>query len=97
MTSPSIALALVNALDDSTLDVLAARLAPRLLGHLSATVASDGDGWMDSRQAAHYLGVTMPALYRLSAARRLPSVQACNGGKLWFRRAQLDEWRTHGG
>jgi len=75
---------------------LAANLAAVLLPHLQPEqpVAA---GWMTSREAATYLGLTLPALHRLTAARAVPFEQEVPGGKCWFNRADLDAWRRGGG
>lgn len=74
---------------------LAADLAAVLCPHLQ--VEQPGDGWITSREAAAYLGLTLPALHRLTAARALPFEQDVPGGKCWFHRADLDAWRRRGG
>ena len=51
------------------------------------------DDWLDSRQAAEYLGVHRDTLRRLAAARAIPAVQDGRGCKLFFQRAALDDWR----
>ena len=91
MTSPSIALALVDALDDDALDLLAAQLAPRLLERLPAATADSS--WIGSKQAAAYLGITTSSLWKFTAAREIPFEQDRPGGKLWFKRNALDAWR----
>jgi excisionase family DNA binding protein len=85
--------ALVDELtrDDEALDALAERLERRL-----ALAAPREDGWLDSRRAAEYLGMTPAALYRLTASRRIPFQQSVDGGKCWFRRRELDIWREQG-
>jgi excisionase family DNA binding protein len=74
---------------------LAADLATVLCPHLQ--IAQPAGGWMTSRQTAAYLGLTLPALHRLTAARALPFEQDAPGGKCWFHRADLDAWRRRGG
>jgi len=71
---------------------LAAVLRPHLQHEQSVVV-----GWMTSREAATYLGLTLPALHRLTAARAVPFEQDSPGGKCWFNRADLDTWRRGGG
>jgi excisionase family DNA binding protein len=53
-------------------------------------------GWMTTRQAAVYLGLTRAALHRLTAARAVPFEQEVPGGKCWFNSADLDAWRRGG-
>ena len=71
---------------------LAAVLRPHLQHQQSVAV-----GWMTSREAATHLGLTLPALHRLTAARAVPFEQDSPGGKCWFNRADLDAWRRGGG
>ena len=82
--------AVLEALDDDALDVLAAKVAPRLL---SLERAPHDDGWIDARQAAAYLGTTLSSLWKLTAARQIPFSQDGPGCKCWFKRSQLDAWR----
>ncbi len=51
------------------------------------------DGWMGTREAAVYLGLSMYALRRLMADRAVPFEQSVPGGKGWFSRGDLDLWR----
>lgn len=51
------------------------------------------DGWMTTAEAAVYLGLTVAALHRLTAARTVPFEQDVPGGKCWFKRSDLDDWR----
>ena len=71
---------------------LAAVLRPYLQPEQAATA-----GWMTSREAATYLGLTLAALHRLTAARAVPFEQDAPGGKCWFNSADLDAWRRGGG
>ena len=87
-------LALVESLEDCVLDRLAERLAPRLAQHLNL---SDRDGWLNARDAATYLGMSVTALHKLTAARAIPFEQDGPGCKLWFQRSELDRWRRGGG
>jgi hypothetical protein len=82
----------VAALDDRALDTLAERLAPRLDPRLTPA-APRADEWLDARGAAAYLGLTLNALHKHTAARTIPFEQNIAGGKLWFKRDQLDAWR----
>jgi hypothetical protein len=92
MSSVNLAAAVVDVLDDDALDVLAAKLAPRLVGRLPETAPLE-DGWLDSKQAAAYLGITTSSLWKHSAALEIPFAQDGPGCKLWFKRSQLDAWR----
>jgi hypothetical protein len=71
--------------------------APEILvARLNAT-HSDGESWMNAKAAAAYLGSTVTALHKLTAARLIPFHQDGPGCKLWFKRSELDEWRVGGG
>ena len=71
-------------LPENVLDALAERVAARVLERLEG--AQDGDRWLDAKQAADYLGLSINALHKLTAARQLPAAQEAPGLKLWFRR-----------
>ena len=85
--------ALLNALDADALDRLAEQLAPRLAGRLAAD-APEPDRWLDTRGAADHLALSVHALHRLSADRRIPAAQDKPGGRLYFKRSELDRWRS---
>jgi excisionase family DNA binding protein len=54
------------------------------------------DRWMTAREAAAYLGLSVDALHRLTARREpggIPFGQDVPGGRLWFKRGDLDAWR----
>jgi excisionase family DNA binding protein len=91
VTGTELATLVVDAArSDATLAAdLAAVLSPHLQRHEQPCAA----GWMTSREAATYLGLTLPALHRLTAARAVPFEQDAPGGKCWFNRADLDAWR----
>jgi Helix-turn-helix domain len=86
--------ALSIELPENVLDALAERVAARVLERLED--GQDGDRWLDAKQAADYLGLSINALHKLTAARQLPAEQEAPGHKLWFRRSQLDHWRSGG-
>jgi excisionase family DNA binding protein len=48
---------------------------------------------LTTKQAADYLGLSVHGLHRLTAQQRVPFTQHTAGGKLWFQRSALDEWR----
>jgi hypothetical protein len=56
----------------------------------------DADRWLDTREAATYLGLTPNALHKLTAARQIPFAQDVPGGKCWFLRSELSAWRRAG-
>lgn len=80
--------ALITRLPDSALDVLAERLASRM-------PAAAPDGWLTTKQAADYLGLSEKALYHRTAEGSIPCHRDSEekGAKLWFRRSELDRWR----
>lgn len=94
MTDP-LAAALLAKLDDQALDDLAERLAPRLADRLAGLTGGrpDTTARMDAHAAAAYLGLSVDALHKLTAARTVPFEQDGRGSKLWFSRAALDDWR----
>lgn len=88
--------ALVDALDDVALEALAERLAPLLEARLAGP---HDDAWFDAKGAAEYLGMSLASLYRRTTREAraepdaIPAHQEVPGGKLWFKRSELDEWR----
>lgn len=69
---------------------------PEALNRLRALVTPDPpavDAWLDTRAAAEHLSISVHALHRLVAERRVPFHQDRPGAKCWFRRAELDQWR----
>jgi excisionase family DNA binding protein len=86
--------AVIDALGEQALERLAVRLSPYL--EASHHELSAG-GWLDAREAAAYLGLSLDALHKLTAARSIPFEQDGPGCKLWFQRSELDRWRRAGG
>jgi len=91
VTPADLAVAFVEALDDEGLDRFAARLAPKLERHLQGREAHPE--WMNSKNAAEYLGMSRNALYKLTAARKIPFEQEGPGCKCYFKASELDTWR----
>jgi hypothetical protein len=83
------ALAFLAALDDPQ---VARESAAKLAAHLSSEPTVP-NGWLNSKGAAEHLGLTLHALHKLTAARRIPFHQDCPNGKLWFLPSELDGWR----
>jgi hypothetical protein len=89
----------VATLDGDELDCLFDRLSPLLnrVGDRRAARAvaqsKQGEGWLNAREAAAYVGLTLNALHKHTAARTIPFEQDGPGCKLWFRRSELDRWR----
>jgi hypothetical protein len=92
MTALSAALVLegVRAMSDSEREQL------RVLLELDTTIVVEADRWMDAHGAADYLGISINALHKLSAAREMPFEQDGPGCKLWFCPQDLDRWRRGG-
>jgi hypothetical protein len=84
LTGPPGVPAMRITVPDAFADALAERIANRL---------SPASGWMNARQAAAHLGLSVAALHKLTSARGIPFSQDGPGGKLWFRAGDLDEWR----
>jgi excisionase family DNA binding protein len=80
--------ALLNQLGPDDLEQLAERLAPFL------TPAAPTDGWLTTHQAADYLGLSVDAVHRLTSQRRIPFSQERPRAKCFYRRADLDAWRS---
>lgn len=89
----SLGAALIDALGADDLETLADRLRP-LLGLTLEQREHSPQGWMASSDAASYLGMTVPALHKLTARREIPSHQERPGCKHWFLKAELDRWRA---
>ena len=83
------------SLDDASLDRLAHRVAERLASRLSTSSTADV-GWLTTKEAAEYLGLSVAALHRHTAARTISFVQDAPGGRCWFTRDDLDQWRERG-
>jgi excisionase family DNA binding protein len=83
----AIARALLDELEPDDLEWLAQRLAPFL-------PTPTADGWLDTKATAEHLGISVHALHRLVADRRIPFTQERPGAKCYFRRSDLDAWRS---
>ncbi|HTA32998.1 MAG TPA: helix-turn-helix domain-containing protein [Solirubrobacteraceae bacterium] len=86
----NLAEALLEALDDAALDLLAKRLAPRL-----ARSSEPADAWLTVVEAADYLRAPKSRVYSLVSAKRIPHVK--DGSRTLFRRSELDAWLQAGG
>ena len=89
-TVSPLAKALLAELDDDALDELARLLAPRLAAFAPPPA---GDAWLNAKQAAAHLGISVSRLHKLTAARAIPFVQDTPGGRCKFKRSELDRWR----
>lgn len=90
----------ITAGADLVLDELVGRLADLVAARVAARLAAPridhAEEWLDTRRAAAYLGIHRDSLRRLAAARAIPADQAGAGCKLFFRKSDLDVWRTQG-
>jgi excisionase family DNA binding protein len=93
MSAPTIVDVLLAELQahPDALAQLAEKIAPLIAAQLPH--AHPDDGWLDSKRAADYLGITHNALRKHTAERTIPFEQDAPGGKCWFKRAELDAWR----
>ena len=89
--SPSLIDVVLAELDGAALEALADLLAPLLAAKQPAL--PQADGWIDTKAAGDYLGISRNAIHRMTAERSIPFEQDCAGAKCWFKRSQLDAWR----
>lgn len=90
----------VDALRNRSLDELIGQLADEIADRVAARIVAGQqakDAWLDTRGAAAYLGVHRDTIRRLAAESVLPAQQAAAGCKLYFRRRDLDDWRSGNG
>lgn len=81
------------ALPAEVIDKLAEAVAADVVQRLSEA-GTHGDRWLTTREAADYLGLTVAAIHKRTAARQIPFEQAGPGCKCYFRSADLDHWRA---
>jgi excisionase family DNA binding protein len=79
------------------LDEFVDRIADAIVARLTDAATEAEPCWLDSREAAEYLGLSRDTLRKLAAERSIPSEQDGPGCKLFFERSVLDEWRRTGG
>ena len=53
----------------------------------------DSEGWLDTKRAAAYLGISVTALHKLTGARHLAFSQKMTGAPCYFRKSELDAYR----
>lgn len=80
-------------LDDRDVERIAAKVAALIVDQLR-TASRSGDRWLDSREAADHLGLSLHALRHLVARRAVPFVQDRPGAKVFFKVSELDAWRA---
>lgn len=85
--------ALATALLDSLGPEHLAKLAERLAPYLPTAEEPEQGGWLTTKQAADYLGLTTRAIHHYTAAQAIPFEQDTPGGKCWFLKSELDGWR----
>ncbi len=79
---------------DVLLDAVAERVAGLVLDRLAAVVPAASSPWLDVAEAAGYLCCKPRRLHDLVSQGRVPHYR--EGGRLMFRRDELDEWLTSG-
>lgn len=82
------------ASDPTACEALADALAETLGHRLTSPTELQPDAWLDSLDAAAYLGISRNALHKHTATRSIPFEQDGPGCRCWFKRSDLDEWRT---
>lgn len=87
-----LAAALLDALDERSLDQLAMALAPRL-GMLVGESVSAAP-WLDARGAAERLALSRDTIYELARSQQIPHHKV--GARLRFRPEELDLWVRSG-
>jgi excisionase family DNA binding protein len=74
-------------------DALADAVAERVMAKLAVASVTGEDRWLDTKDAAAYLGMSVSGLHKLTAARAIPFEQDGPRAKCWFRKSELDAWR----
>jgi len=74
------------------MDQIVDRIAHRIV-ELLEVEGDKSNQWLDSKQAAEHLGISLNALHRLTSRREIPFAQQSEGGRLYFRPSELDAWR----
>ena len=69
MATTSLAAALLAELDEASLDILAERLASRLLARLAQTQSAATAPWLNAEDAARYMAAAMTAPWRRAPTR----------------------------
>ena len=74
---------------DEVIDLIAARVADMIADHFEPP--KQWPEWMSVSTAALYLDCPSGRLYKLAQRDQIPHLR--EGGRLFFARVQLDEWR----
>ncbi len=82
-------------LSDEDVERIAQRVA--FLVERQRTQQKTEDPWLNIRQAADHLGMTVHALRHRVARRAVPYVQEAPNSKIYFRTSELDAWRAEQG
>jgi excisionase family DNA binding protein len=92
-----LATAILDALDEKTLDRLAEVLAPRLTALIAqhSPESARQAAWLDVDGASQHLACPKSRIYALVSAKRIPYHK--DGSRLLFRPEELDEWVGTGG
>lgn len=78
---------------EEAIEALADAVADRVVERVLNQIESNSTGWLDSAGAAEYLGIGKGAVHKLTSAREIAFVQEVEGGRCFFKRADLDEYR----
>lgn len=80
---------------EAALDGLARGICARI-ERLDGSAVQRPDRWLDTREAAEYLGTSPSALHKLTAAQAIPFSQERAGCRCYFRTGDLDWWMRGG-
>jgi hypothetical protein len=72
---------------------IADAVAERVIHRVGGGAGTAENGWLNSNDAAAYLGLTKNALHKLTSARTIPFSQEKPGAACYFERAALDAYR----
>jgi len=61
---------------------------------LEAGILLNYDGWLDKHEAADYCKMSPSSLEKLIRRQAIPFHQRKKGGKILFKKSELDEWLT---
>jgi excisionase family DNA binding protein len=86
--TPALALAVLESLDERSLDILAEKLAPLLAARLGTR--EQASPWLNAEDAARYLACSRDRLYDLVQVEKLQPSR--DGRRLLFNRTHLDAY-----